>query len=132
MLRPTNDNDNVQYQMRLGSPFSSRGYIAKTLEKIFNTLQNDTEINIANDYKVSPGSKAHIKVQGKPNTKYSISVKYKSGYSEAEGLYSKNSDNLGYVSWNWKVGTKTSEGTYPVTITNEDTFACETFYFSVK
>lgn len=81
---------------------------------------------------VSPGSRAYIKVQGKPNTEYSITVEYKSGYSEAEGLYSKNSDNSGYISWNWKVGTKTSEGTYPVTITNEDTFAYETFYFSVK
>lgn len=81
---------------------------------------------------VSPGSRAYIKVQGKPNTEYSITVEYKSGYSEAEGLYSKNSDNSGYISWNWKIGTKTSEGTYPVTITNEDTFAYETFYFSVK
>ena len=63
-----------------------------------------------------PGEYASIKIQGWPNTEYSIKVKYNSGYSEASGLYRKTSDNNGYVSWSWKVGTRTASGKYPITI----------------
>lgn len=49
MSKPTN-NDNIEYQMRPGSLFSDRGFIAETLKKILKTSQNDTEISIANDY----------------------------------------------------------------------------------
>lgn len=65
---------------------------------------------------VSPGEYAYVSIQGKPNTDYSITVTYKSGASTAEGLYTKTSDGNGNVSWEWKVGTRTSSGTYPIRI----------------
>lgn len=65
---------------------------------------------------VSPGEYAYVSIQGKPNTDYSITVTYKSGASTAEGLYTKTSDGNGNASWEWKVGTRTSSGTYPIRI----------------
>lgn len=64
----------------------------------------------------NPGDEVTITVQGTPNTPYSIKVVYKSGASTSKDLKSKTSDSNGIVSWTWKVGTKTSLGTYPVTI----------------
>ena len=57
---------------------------------------------------VGRGEYASIKIQGAPNTAYTCDVEYKSGPSKAEGLGEKQSDGEGYVSWSWKVGTKTS------------------------
>ena len=57
---------------------------------------------------VGRGEYASIKIQGAPNTAYTCDVEYKSGPSTAKGLGEKQSDGEGYVSWSWKVGTKTS------------------------
>jgi len=72
-------------------------------------VTRSTEITII-DYSesVSRGSYAFIKIQGAPNTDYDCEVEYKSGMSEASGLGVKQSDGNGYVSWKWKVGTRTS------------------------
>jgi hypothetical protein len=43
----------------------------------------------------------------------SITVRYKSGPSHAQGLFRK-SPVRGRVSWTWKVGTRTTPGTWPI------------------
>jgi hypothetical protein len=45
----------------------------------------------------------------------SITVYYKSGPSEAQGLYPKRASR-GRVSWTWKVGTRTTPGRWPITV----------------
>jgi len=57
---------------------------------------------------VSRGAYAFIKIQGAPNTDYDCQVMYKTDWSTADGLGVKRSDGEGYVSWKWKVGTRTS------------------------
>lgn len=69
---------------------------------------------------VSAGSQASISIKGAPNTNYTISVRYSSGISKANGLESKVSDDNGNVSWSWKIGNKTKKGTYPITISGGD------------
>lgn len=59
---------------------------------------------------------ATVTIQGLPNTNYSITVNYKSGPSSAEGLEDKTSDGSGQVSWSWKVGGRTSPGTFHITV----------------
>ena len=59
---------------------------------------------------VNPGEMASVTIQGKPNTKYDISVYYSTTASEAEGLEDKFSDSNGYVTWEWKVGVNTTPG----------------------
>jgi hypothetical protein len=43
----------------------------------------------------------------------SITVYYKSGPSEAAGLYPKRGTR---ISWTWKVGTRTTPGRWPITV----------------
>ena len=59
---------------------------------------------------------ATVSIKAMPNTLYTIVVIYKSGPSTAEGLYPKTSNNQGVVSWTWKIGGRTSPGTYRITI----------------
>jgi hypothetical protein len=66
---------------------------------------------------VSPGSNASVSAKTAPNASCSIDVEYKSGSSTAAGLYDKQADASGFVSWTWKVGTRTTPGDWPVYIT---------------
>ena len=68
---------------------------------------------------ISAGSTAAIGIKGKPGTEYSIKVYYKSGASHAEGLVPKISDSNGEVSWSWKVGSRTSAGTFRIVISGD-------------
>ena len=96
-------------------------YDAPSTKKIFSTgvvTQEQSRIKLVSSTEIcSPGETARIRIQGKPNTEYSIKVRYSSGYSSANGLNKKTSNYNGYVSWSWKVGTRTTAGTYPITIT---------------
>ena len=65
---------------------------------------------------INKGQYATITIQGAPNTDYSITVIYKSGASTAQGLVNKTSDGSGQVSWTWKVGTRTTSGSWPIKI----------------
>ena len=68
---------------------------------------------------VSHGSTATVMVQTAPGAQCSITVIYKSGPSEAQGLGSKQADSSGRVSWTWKVGTRTTPGEWPIIVTCE-------------
>jgi hypothetical protein len=66
---------------------------------------------------VSPGDDATIAVQTAPNASCLITVRYKSGPSKASGLVPKTSDSKGNVSWTWRVGSRTTPGKWPITVT---------------
>jgi hypothetical protein len=65
---------------------------------------------------VGPGNDATIAVQTVPNASCGITVIYKSGPSRASGLVPKTSDIKGNVSWTWRVGTRTTPGKWPITV----------------
>ncbi len=65
---------------------------------------------------VSPGSNATLVAQTTPGAQCNITVHYKSGASKASGLYSKTADNSGKVSWTWKVGTRTTPGSWQIVV----------------
>lgn len=84
---------------------------------ILETAPSETPLQLISvTSPISPGSNATISIQGIPNTDYSIVVYYKSGASEADGLYPKTSDTSGSVSWSWKVGTRTTPGIWYASI----------------
>ncbi|SHI13688.1 hypothetical protein SAMN02745823_02719 [Sporobacter termitidis DSM 10068] len=78
---------------------------------------------------VKHGTNATITIKGQPNTDYDITVYYKSGPSTASGLTEKTSNSSGKVSWTWKVGTRTTPGTWTITISGGG--QSETFDFTV-
>ena len=65
----------------------------------------------------SPGQTALLSVATTPNSACSIEVDYYSGPSHAQGLVPKTSDAAGRVSWAWIVGTRTTPGQWPITVT---------------
>jgi hypothetical protein len=65
---------------------------------------------------VSHGSAASITVKTTPQAACNITVTYKSGPSRAKGLAPKTADAQGIVSWSWMVGTRTTPGTWPISV----------------
>jgi len=83
---------------------------------------------------VSPGAYATLKARAPPGAQCTIAVYYKSGRSTAQGLYPKQADNNGDVSWRWKVGTRTTTGSWRIVVTatyGGKTVSQET-YFTVR
>jgi competence protein ComEC len=66
---------------------------------------------------VSKGGYATLIAQTSPNASCTITVYYKSGPSSAAGLIPQNADASGNVSWTWKVGTRTTPGTWRIVVT---------------
>ena len=82
---------------------------AKPKEKIY--LSGDLRLEVLSYTKeLVPGHHAQMKIQGRPNHNYKLSIIYYSGPSEASGLGWKKSDDKGIAEWNWKVGTRTYAG----------------------
>jgi hypothetical protein len=63
---------------------------------------------------INHGAYATLTVSVSRSATCSITVYYKSGPSEAAGLYPKRGSR---ISWTWKVGTRTTPGRWPVTVT---------------
>ena len=66
---------------------------------------------------VSRGDKATVSVRTLPKAKCSIEVDYASGPSKAAGLGDKTANSTGDVTWSWTVSSRTTRGTWPVTVT---------------
>jgi micrococcal nuclease len=69
---------------------------------------------------VSPGAFATAKVKTSAGAYCMIVVEYKSGPSSAAGLGPKDASSTGVASWTWKVGSRTTPGSWPVTVTCSD------------
>lgn len=66
---------------------------------------------------VMAGASARLTVETVAGADCRISVRYRSGLSKARGLDPKAADAQGRVTWTWLVGTRTSPGAWPVTVT---------------
>src|ERR1700694_1056584 len=64
-----------------------------------------------------PGQATTLIARTSPNTGCTIEVNYKSGPSHAQGLVPKTSDAGGNVAWTWIVGTRTTPGQWPISVT---------------
>jgi len=65
---------------------------------------------------ISKGANATLTAKTSPNANCSITAYYKSGPSTAAGLVPKTADSSGMVSWIWKVGARTTSGTWRIVI----------------
>ena len=65
---------------------------------------------------ISKNKTARLDAVGKPNTTYSIDVYYTTGRSDAKGLETKSANELGQVSWSWKIGASLKPGRYKIVI----------------
>jgi beta-lactamase superfamily II metal-dependent hydrolase len=83
---------------------------------------------------VGPGYSATLVAKTAPGATCGITVYYKSGSSTAQGLYSKTADANGSVSWTWKVGTRTTPGSWRIVVTASlsGKTVSQTTYFTVQ
>jgi hypothetical protein len=65
---------------------------------------------------VSPNSQARLVAKTLPGADCTITVIYSSGPSKAQGLEPTPADDEGNVSWTWKVGVRTTPGSWKVTV----------------
>ncbi|MEB3100597.1 thermonuclease family protein [Ferviditalea candida] len=68
---------------------------------------------------VTAGGYATLTAETAPGASAGITVYYKSGPSKASGLQIKQADARGRVSWTWKVGNRTTPGTWRIAVTSE-------------
>lgn len=61
-----------------------------------------------------------------------ITVYYKSGASEAQGLDAKNSDGSGECTWSWNVGTNTTPGDWKIVLSAEGAEDKEVYFTVTK
>lgn len=83
---------------------------------------------------VSKGSTATLTAQAAPGAACTITVYYKSGPSQAQGLEPKTAGADGKISWSWTVGVRTSAGNWRIVVSctaNGNTSTKET-YFTVQ
>jgi hypothetical protein len=66
---------------------------------------------------VSRNSTGSVTVSTAPNISCTITVTYKSGPSEAQGLVPKVSNAAGAATWTWNIGGNTTLGTWPIDVT---------------
>jgi micrococcal nuclease len=60
---------------------------------------------------------ASVAAKTTPGASCTIAVVYKSGRSKAADLGPKKASAAGAVGWTWRIGTNTSKGVWPVTVT---------------
>jgi micrococcal nuclease len=65
---------------------------------------------------VQPFTDAAIRIKTAPTAQCRITVMYKSGPSRARGLHPKEGDATGHVEWQWRVGSNTTPGRWPIRI----------------
>jgi len=82
---------------------------------------------------IGKGYTATLRAKTLPEAYCTITVYYKSGPSTASGLYGKTADNQGNVSWSWKVGTRTTSGSWRIVVTASlaSKTVSQTTYFTV-
>ncbi len=83
---------------------------------------------------IGQGYTATLQARTVPGADCTIAVYYKSGKSTSSGLYPKEADSQGNVSWSWKVGTTTTPGSWRIVVTatyGGQTASQET-YFTVR
>jgi hypothetical protein len=66
---------------------------------------------------VAPGATATLTAHTAGGASCTIVVEYRSGPSSASGLGPATADAGGDVSWTWRVGSRTTAGTWPITVT---------------
>lgn len=67
-----------------------------------------------------PGRRATVTARTKPNLALTLSILYKSGYSEARNVGTAVSDSDGYVTWTWLVSGNTTPGIWSLNVEAAD------------
>jgi len=101
------------------SPSSSTSSTSSGSSTSSNTSSSKLVI-VSSNLNVTPGEYASVTIRTTSGASASIEVDYESGPSKSTSLYPKTAGSDGTVTWQWKVGTRTTPGKWPVIITAND------------
>ena len=115
-VRAVDKNGNESGYAKAVNAFTAKKAAEKT--KTDNVSKTTGVLKITQEAgTVYNNSNATVKAVGKPNTEYCLSVYYSTQVSKAQGTGKAKSDANGNVSWTWKVGANTREGSHKIEIT---------------
>jgi hypothetical protein len=110
MLKSTSDNRRETLRLRA---LLATAVVATSLVVVANAAARVRLVSVTSP--LNHGAYATLVAAVSPARSCSITVYYKSGPSHAQGLYPKRPSG-GRVSWRWKVGTNTTAGRWPITV----------------
>jgi hypothetical protein len=123
----------TEYPFPIRIPFSNQSFVLreKAVERAwqpdpvpaqYKASSNAIEIQIVSVQPdpVRPGRQATVVVRTKPNTELKLSIRYKSGYSQARNVGAATSDANGYAQWTWLVSGNTTPGIWRLDVTADD------------
>lgn len=103
-------------QAETKTQISSQVTIQPTNKVVSKGSKKHEYVNILTYPIAHPGQYATLTANTLPGSTCSIVVNYYSGPSTAAGLYTKTSDGNGNIQWSWTVGTRTSIGSWPISV----------------
>ena len=72
------------------------------------TAKAEPEVKLVNIISpINAGEIQTLTIKGRPDTEYTLKVRYSTGFSSAKGLGKAKTDANGKVAWSWKVGIGT-------------------------
>lgn len=100
----------------------------KGIERLQYNSQAENRISvISSSTVIKRGYNGRLSIRGKPVTSYTIIATYQEGNRILTSRRTGTTDKNGLLEWSWRVGKKTSPGTYPLIITGGgDTYS--TYY----
>jgi hypothetical protein len=103
-------------QAETKTQISSQVTIQPTNKVVSKGSKKHEYVNILTYPIAHPGQYATLTANTLPGSTCNIVVNYYSGPSTAAGLYTKTSDGNGNIQWSWTVGTRTSSGSWPISV----------------
>ncbi|MFD1775758.1 pilus assembly protein [Paenibacillus rhizophilus] len=140
----------VSYELPMKVPFLNRSIVleASAVERLWigetgeggsvdeeGGAEDNTSISILEKPNPArPNKQGVIRIKTTPNASANLTVFYKSGKSTAKYLGWKKADENGYIEWEWRIGGKTTPGSWPTfVIETEDGQSAEgQFYVAEK
>ena len=81
------------------------------------TLLNGDVLTVLYTPVVRRNAQANVSLVNQPYATWHLSIRYAAGYGTAAGLGEATADGTGFAEWTWRIGSNTTLGNWPVTIT---------------
>jgi len=114
-LRFVAENLGLDIDFRYGTVFIETNISHMVTSRDF-ILSDGSTLTVFYTHVVQRNAEAAVFFTGQPNVVWHLNIRYAAGYGTAAGLGEQTADHTGFVEWNWRIGSNTTLGDWPVTI----------------
>ena len=118
-LRFVAESLGVDVDFRYGTVYITTARTVRVTPRNF-VLSDGTELTVIYTPVVRRGTDAVVQFSWPDDTMWYLNIRYATGYGTAAGLGMQTANEEGTVVWVWRVGSGTTVGDWPVTITGND------------